>query len=106
MLRLVIREVRPDKVDLLREWLAELNGPRRDEALETLAAEGCRHEAAFLIEGPSGPLLVLASEADDIEAARLAYRNSTHDVDAEHRRVLRESLGDPVHLEEVLDLRP
>ena len=106
MLRVVIREVRPDKVELLRAWLAELNGPRRDEALATLADEGCRHEAAFLMEGPTGPLLVWTSEAEDIDAARLAYRESTHVIDAEHRLVLREALGDPIHLEQVLDLRP
>ena len=106
VLRVVIRDVRPDKVELLRAWLAELNGPRRDEALATLADEGCRHEAAFLMEGPTGPLLVWTSEAGDIDAALLAYRESTHVIDAEHRRVLREELGDPIHLEQVLDLRP
>ena len=106
VLRVVIGEVRPDKVELLREWLVELNGPRRDEALETPADEGCRHEAAFLMEGPTGPLLAWASEAEDVDAARLVYRNSTRVVDVEHRRVLREALGDPTNLEQVLDLRP
>jgi hypothetical protein len=55
MLRVAIRRVNPGRADELREWLAEVNGPRRVEALATLFDEGCTHEQAYLIEGAEGP---------------------------------------------------
>jgi len=45
MLQVVFRRVRPEKVGVLREWMAELND-RRDEVLETFKAETTRHEKA------------------------------------------------------------
>ena len=41
MLRVAIRRVNPGRADELREWLAEVSGPRREEALATLVDEGC-----------------------------------------------------------------
>ena len=58
MLRVSIRRVNPGRANELREWLAEVNGPRRVEALATLVDEGCTHEQAYLIEGTEGPVVV------------------------------------------------
>ena len=106
MLRVAIRRVNPGRAELLREWLAEVNGPRREEALATLVDEGCSHEQAFLIEGVEGPLVVYVMEVDDIEASQEAARSSGHPIDEDHKRVMEEALGDPLPFELLLDLRP
>jgi hypothetical protein len=66
MLRVVIRNVPLDHVDLLGDWLEEVNGPRRAEALAALVDEGRRHEQALLIEGKE-PLVVCVMEVEDVE---------------------------------------
>lgn len=106
MLRVALKHVHPAKVDELRMWLAAVGGPRRDEALATLVDEGCRHETAMLIEGQDGPVLVYVMEVDDVEASRRAAAQSTHPIDAEHRRVMQQTCGDAVNREVLLDLRP
>jgi hypothetical protein len=105
MLRVAIRRVNPGRADQLREWLAEVNGPRREEALATLVDEGCSHEQVFLIEGPEGPLVVYVMEVDDIEASEEAARSSGYQIDADHKRVMEETVGDPLPSELLLDLR-
>jgi Family of unknown function (DUF6176) len=106
MLRVAIRHVRPAHVDDLREWLQTVNGPRRDEALETLVEETCTHEQAFLIEGKEGPVLVYVMEVADVEQSRRAPERSSHRVDADHKRVMQLALGDAVPSELLLDLHP
>jgi hypothetical protein len=105
MLRVAIRPVKPGRAGQLRAWLAEVNGSRREEALATLADEGCTHEQAFLIEGAEGPLLIYVMEVDDIEASQEAARSSAHPIDAVHKRVMERSVGDPLPAELLLDLR-
>jgi hypothetical protein len=105
MLRVTIRRVHPERADELRAWLAEVNGPRRDEALATLVDEGCTHEQAFLIDGAEGPVVVYVMEVDQIEAAQEAARSSQHRIDADHKRVMDRALGDPLPSELLLDLR-
>lgn len=106
MIELVVRRVRPEEEEALREWFLQLRGPRRDEALGTLREEGIRHETAVLLAGPDGPLLVYAMESDDIDHARAVAGASSHEVDALHRAVLKRTLlpGD-VTVEPLLDLR-
>jgi hypothetical protein len=105
MLRVAIRRVNPGRADQLREWLAGVNGPRREEALATLVDEGCTHEQAFLIEGAEGPVVVYVMEVDDIEASQEVARSSGHQIDADHQRVMEQAVGDPVPSELLLDLR-
>jgi hypothetical protein len=104
MLRVAIRHVNPGRTDELGEWLAETNGPRREEALATLVDEGCTHEQAFLIEGAEGPVVIYIMEVDDIEASQEAARLCEHPIDAEHRRVMKQAVGDPLPSELLLDL--
>lgn len=104
MLRVAIRRVLPDEVDRLRAWLREVDGPRRQEALSTLVDEGCRHEQAYLIEGADGPVMVYVMEVEDIERSRSVGRDSRHAIDTDHRRVLSQTMGDPVPAELLLDL--
>jgi hypothetical protein len=97
--------VNPQRADELREWLAEVNGPRRDEALATLADEGCTHEQVYLIEGADGPVVVYVMEVADIDASEEAARSSRHAIDADHKRVMQQAVGDPLAFELLLDLR-
>lgn len=80
----------PDEVELLRAWLAEVNGPRRAQALATLEDEGCTHEA-FPIKAAGGPAVVYVMEVDDVDALRHAAVTSTREIDRDHRRVMTEA---------------
>jgi hypothetical protein len=104
VLRVAIRYVLPDEADRLRDWLREVAGPRRKEALATLIDEGCRHEQAYLIDGANGPVVVSVMEVEDVEQSKLAASRSAHAIDAEHRRVLAQTLGAEVPAELLLDL--
>jgi hypothetical protein len=104
MLRVAIRQVNPGHVEELRRWLAETNGPRRIEALATLAEEGCSHEQAFLIEGKDGPVVIYVMEVDDVERSREGAASSQHQIDADHKRVMQAAVGGPVPAELLLDL--
>jgi hypothetical protein len=91
VLKVVLRNVKPDKVDRLRWWLGELNR-RQDEVRETFARETIRHEMGYLVEGREGPLLVYAMEAEDFEQAGRAFRESRLPIDLEHRQIMEEVL--------------
>lgn len=104
-LRVRFSRVRPEKLDRLRSWLEEV-AHRRDEALETLANESVRHEAAWLLQTAEGPILVYAMEAEDLARVDRAFESSPFPIDHEHRRVMDEALIDPFPSEPLLDLRP
>jgi Family of unknown function (DUF6176) len=105
MLRVAIRRVNSGRDGQLREWFAEVNGPRREEALATLVDEGCTHEQAYLIEGAEGSVIVYVMEVDDVEMSQEAVRSSAHPIDAAHKRVMEQAVGDPLPSELLLDLR-
>ncbi|MBK5217556.1 MAG: hypothetical protein JJE02_08225, partial [Propionibacteriales bacterium] len=87
MIRLAVRRVRPAEEQKLRDWLGVVGGSRSAEAVATLADEGCTHEISVLIQTSDGPLLVYAMEVEDEERSRQAALDSTHTIDAEHKRV-------------------
>jgi hypothetical protein len=92
------------KVERLRAWLEEV-GRRREEALETLARETVRHEAAWLLETSDGPIVVYAIEAEDLDEADRAFADSPLPIDHEHRAVMSEVAAGPAPAEQLLDLR-
>jgi hypothetical protein len=106
MLQLMVRRVHAEHVELLRDWLAQVGGPRRTEALQTLVDETTRHEMALLVDAPDGPLLVYAIEVGDPAQSRQAAEHSSHPIDADHRRVMGTALGEEVPSEVLLDIRP
>lgn len=105
MLRVAIRRVKPEHVDVLSEWLRTANGPRRSEALDTLMDEGVRHELAYLLSDEQGPMLLYVMEVEDVDRAQEAAARSTHPIDADHRRVMELALGEHLDPEPMLDLR-
>jgi hypothetical protein len=50
----------------------------------------------MLIEGKDGPVLVYVMEVDDVERSQQAAVESSHLIDAEHKRVMRTAVGDAV----------
>ena len=104
MIDVTFRKVKPENREAVEQWLSELNGPRRDEALETLRDEGVRHEMAAIIDTSDGPILVYAMETDDIDRARIVGRASTLPVDTQHHEVMRAADGGPVVSRMLLDL--
>ncbi|WP_159027642.1 MULTISPECIES: DUF6176 family protein [unclassified Streptomyces] len=105
MIHLVARRVRPDHRERVVAWLREVDGPRRAEALESLAAEGVAHETAMIIDTSDGPIIVYAMETDDLSRSRAVANGSPRSVDAEHRAVMRSADDGAADAEIVLDLR-
>jgi hypothetical protein len=103
-LRVRFFRVRPEKLDRLRQWLEEVSR-RRDEALETLANESVRHEAAWLLHTRDGPVLAYAIEAEDLDHVDRAFESSAFQIDHEHRRIMDEVLLEPFPSEPLLDLQ-
>lgn len=54
----------PGKTDAWRSWVEELNGPRRQEFVESRRRVGV-HERTFLQRTPMGDLVIVTIEADD-----------------------------------------
>ncbi len=91
---LLKQEVKPDKVTQLREWMATVQD-RNTETLETLQDEGVYTETTFLEETASGTFLVTYIEAEDLERVWKTFEESTHEIDREHKEVMRDCLEDP-----------
>ena len=103
MLRLRFRRVLPGKEARLRDWLAELSR-RADEVRATFVDETVRHEQAYLLETSEGDVLVYAIEVEDVERSQAAYSGSTHAIDAEHKAVMEECLGERIELRPLYDV--
>jgi len=103
MLQLAIRRVAEGEVDRLRWWMGELMR-RRDEVIETFKNEGTSHELAYLIPTSDGPILIYAMEVEDPERASVAFRTSSLPIDAEHKEVMHDVLGDAVPADLLFDV--
>ena len=102
MLKVSIRMVNPGQEGRLRDWLAELMR-RKDEVRATFKQESVRHEQAFLLPTAAGTALVYVVEAEDLEQASAAYKNSTLSIDMEHRQVMEQVLGERIPVELLYD---
>lgn len=104
MLEVAFRKVNPAEVERLREWMAELDR-RPDEVRETFRRETVRHERAWLLQGPEGPILVYAIEAHDPELGHRMARESALPIDVQHRQVMAEVLEGPADAEPLYECR-
>ena len=102
MLKVVIRMVKPGQEQRLRDWLSELM-QRKDEVRETFRQETVRHEQGYLLPIHHGIALIYVVEAQDLEQASRAFKNSNLPLDAEHKNVMQHVLGDRVPAELVYD---
>jgi len=103
MLKVSVRMVKSGEEQKLRDWLSELMR-RQDEVCETFQQETVRHEQGYLLRINDGTALIYVVEAGDLEQASKAYRNSDLPLDAEHRRTMRQTLGDRVPAELLYDV--
>ncbi len=103
MLKISVQMVKPEQERKLRDWLSELMR-RQDEVRETFKQETVRHEQGYLLQINDGTALIYIVEADDLEQASKAYKDSTLPIDAEHRSVMQEVLGKPVPAELLYDV--
>jgi len=97
MIETAIFRVRPEKLERLIAWLAELQD-RSDEVRETFVQEGVTHEQAYVINTTDGSLLVYIMESPDHRRASEAFRNSTLPIDIEHKAVMAEVLSGPAEV--------
>jgi len=93
MLKVTIRMVKPGEEERVRAWMAELM-TRKDEVRETFKQEKVRHEQAILLPVEGGMALIYAIEAEDIDYVYEAYEKSTLKIDAEHKVIMGQVLGE------------
>ncbi|MEZ3160651.1 DUF6176 family protein [Microbacterium sp. BWT-B31] len=106
MIHLLARRIHPTHRARVLEWLAEVDGARRDEALQSLHAEGIDHETAIILDTSDGPILVYAMQTDDVERSRRIADDSPRSIDSEHRAVMSAADAGSADARIVLDLRP
>ena len=106
MINLTVRRLHDDQVQTVIDWLAEVNGPRRGEAVETLVAEGVRHETAAILRTDDGAYLIYAMEADDFERVRAVGSASEAEIDKRHHEVMAIAIAGRPDVTRVLDLAP
>lgn len=97
MITVSFARIRPGQEARLRAWLAEL-ASRQDEARQSLAQEGTRHEQLYVLPGADGAVLVYVMEAEDVQQAYSAYGASQLPIDVEHRAVLAQVLEAPLEI--------
>jgi len=103
MLKISIQMIKPGQEQKLREWLSELM-QRKDEVRETFKQETVRHEQGYLLQINDGTALVYIVEAEDLEQASKAYKNSSLPIDAEHRNILKQTLAGRIPAELLYDV--
>jgi len=103
MLKVSINMVKPGQEEKLREWLSELMR-RQDEVRETFKQETVRHEQGYLLQINGGTALMYIVEAEDLEQASNAYKNSAFSIDSEHRNILKQTLANRIPTELLYDV--
>jgi len=66
--------IAPNKTTEFRQFVADLNGSRKEEYEESRRNAGFRQEAMFLQKTPVGDMVVLVQDAESEEAALTALR--------------------------------
>jgi len=103
MLKVSIQMVKPGQEGKLRDWLSELMR-RQAEVRETFKQETVRHEQGYLLQINGGTALMYIVEAEDLEQASEAYKNSSLPIDAEHRNIMKQTLADRIPAELLYDV--
>lgn len=96
--------LKPGMLAQVREWAAFL-AAHRQEALQTLEAEGVEIESVFLESGVAGNALIYYMRAGSQRDAERAAARSLAAIDAYHRRFKQDTWAQVEPLELLLDLR-
>lgn len=81
----VLIQLKPKALTHVSAWQAELNA-RKDEAIETLKAEGVLVESWFYLELEGNDYLLAYTRAENIEKAHALARNSHFPIDQVHQQ--------------------
>lgn len=106
MINLTVRRLKGDQVENVVEWLAEVNGPRRNEAIRTLIAEGVDHETAAILRTGDGVFLIYAMETDDPDRARAVGAASEAEIDKKHHEIMSAAIDGRADVTSVLSIAP
>jgi len=106
MIGLSVRLLKEDQVQKVVDWLAEVDGPRRAEAVRTLIAEGVRHEVASILRTGAGTFLIYAMESDDLERAQAVGAASDAEIDRKHHAVMAEAVAARPDVTQLLSIAP
>jgi Family of unknown function (DUF6176) len=101
--RCVKIKLKPDSLERVREWAAEINR-RADEALATLRDEGVVVESVFLDSNSEGDFLIYYMKAESFEKSADVVKKSTHAIDAYHQKFMKEVCETGHRLELLVDL--
>ncbi len=96
-------KLKPNSLDRVREWAAELNR-RKDEALATLRDESIFLESFFLEQARDGDYLIGYIRAESLEQSQEAVKKSTHAIDAYHQAFKKDCWESGEKLEGLVDL--
>lgn len=88
-----VAQILPGKMDLWRDTMAELSGPRRAEYQASRERLGIRREGAWLQRTPLGDFAVIYLEADDLAAVFRGFGFSEDPFDQWLRDVLEDVHG-------------
>jgi hypothetical protein len=72
-----VAPIQPNKTGEFRQFIADLNGPRKEEYEASRKNAGFRQEAMFLQKTPAGDMVVLVQDAESEQAALAALRGMT-----------------------------
>jgi hypothetical protein len=82
--------LKPDKATAFRQFIADLNGPRKAEYEASRKNAGFRQEAVFLQRTPFGEMVVFVQDAETEQAALDALWGMT---DSDHLSLLPSGMG-------------
>ena len=80
----VLIQLKPDSLTYVDAWQAELNA-RKDEALETLKAEGVLVESWFYLKLEGQDYLLAYTRAENIQKAQAVAKKSHFPIDQVHK---------------------
>lgn len=81
----VLIKLKPDVLDQVEQWQNEMNA-RKDEAIETLQAEGIEVEPWFHLQLEGSDYLLAYMRAQDIAKAQEIGRKSWFSIDQVHKQ--------------------
>lgn len=94
--KLVLIEIKSNKVKKLKWWGNQLNRIRRDEALESIKREGVTREFVYLVKFDRKYYYIGYMQSDGVSLSN-ASADSPLKIDSDHREVLKECLLNSIY---------
>ncbi len=88
-----VAPIKANKTAEFRQFIADLNGPRKKEYEDSRKNAGFRQEAMFLQQTPKGEMVVLVQDAASEEAALTSLRGMTDPFHVWYFQQMKDSYG-------------